>query len=91
MQHNNGDAALTSMVAGTVEGNGSEQWRVELAELLARAESEGRELTVEEWAEALGKMSREDAILFRAKVIDSRLLLLEGQHPSSVRAQVLFS
>ncbi len=32
---------------------GTEQWRVELAELLARVEAEGRELTDAEWRKLL--------------------------------------
>ena len=44
MQHTDGDGRHKSMAAET----GTEQWRVELAELLARVEAEGRELTVEE-------------------------------------------
>jgi hypothetical protein len=45
MQHTNGDRGHKSMAAET----GTEQWRVELAELRRRAKSEKRSLSDNEW------------------------------------------
>lgn len=77
MQHIAVTEGLIDM-AGTVESD--ERWRVELAELLARAEAEGRNLTDGEWLKFCELLPPSDRAAM-ARCITSKISLGQAVAP----------